>query len=96
MLLATEWEEYRGLDWVLVRETMRGKTVLDGRNALDALFLRELGFRYWSIGGGTHDNGNGLVPKAHTNGGTPDANGSGVAPKVDANGTRPGILEAGV
>ena len=104
LLLATEWEEYRGLDWVLVRETMRGKTVLDGRNALDALFLRELGFRYWSIGGGAHDNGNGnghgnangQAPKAHTNGGTPHANGNGVAPKIVANGTRPDILEAGV
>ena len=101
LLLATEWEEYSALDWALVRETMRGKMVLDGRNALDAVSLRELGFLYWSIGRATHHNGNGngngngLVSKAHINGKIPHANGSGVGPKVGANGTRPGILEAG-
>lgn len=59
LLFATEWEEYGTLDWVLVRETMRGKTVLDGRNALDGGFLAELGFSYYSFGRPTHSNGNG-------------------------------------
>jgi len=86
LLLATEWEEYGALDWMLVRETMRGKTILDGRNALNGELLGELGFRYWSFGRAT-TNGNGLVPKVHAN---------GVAPEVDANGARPGVQEAGV
>ena len=43
LLLATEWEEYGALDWALVRETMRGKTVLDGRNALDGVSLPSWG-----------------------------------------------------
>ena len=91
LLLATEWEEYSALDWALVRETMRGKTVLDGRNALNGVFLGELGFRYWSFGRATqhNENGNGLAPKAYTNGGTPHAHGNGSAPKVDATGLTP-------
>jgi UDPglucose 6-dehydrogenase len=64
LLLATEWEEYGTLDWVLVRETMRGKTVLDGRNALDGVLLAELGFRYLSFGRG-QNNGNDMVPDEH-------------------------------
>ena len=64
LLVATEWEEYRALDWVLIRETMRGKTVLDGRNALDEVFLGELGFRYWSLGATIRRNGNGHARKS--------------------------------
>ena len=70
LLLATEWEEYETLDWTLVRETMRGKTVVDGRNVLNGGHLTELGFRYRSFGrpehklngNGTHHNINGSIP----------------------------------
>jgi UDPglucose 6-dehydrogenase len=58
VLLATEWEEYCSLDWVLVRESMRGKTVVDGRNSLNRVLLNELGFCYWSFGRAIHTNGN--------------------------------------
>jgi UDPglucose 6-dehydrogenase len=84
LLLATEWEEYGALDWVLVRESMRGKTVLDGRNALDGVFLGELGFDYYSFGRQAHRNGNGAT---HTNGASPPGLGThtegiGVKPYV--------------
>jgi UDPglucose 6-dehydrogenase len=59
LLLATEWDEYCDLDWVLVREAMRGKTILDGRNLLDVVLLAELGFQYNSFGRRTPNNGNG-------------------------------------
>jgi len=62
LLLATEWEEYYDLDWILVRESMRGKTVVDGRNALDGALLHGLGFRYQSFGRATRTNGNGATP----------------------------------
>jgi len=65
LLLATEWEEYAALDWVLVRETMRGKTVLDGRNALNGVLLAELGFRYRSFGRAGQNNENGTAPHEH-------------------------------
>jgi len=96
LLLATEWEEYSALDWVLVRETMRGKTVLDGRNALNGVFLGELGFRYWSFGRATQNNGNGLAPKVHANGVTPHADENGASPKVHRNGVFPKMDMNGV
>jgi UDPglucose 6-dehydrogenase len=50
VLLATEWREYLGLDWALVREIMRGTTVFDGRGVLPGPALAHLGFRYLSFG----------------------------------------------
>jgi len=50
ILLATEWSDYRTLEWRLVRDLMRGRVVLDGRNVLDGRALASLGFTYLSIG----------------------------------------------
>src|SRR3954465_2958153 len=36
LVLVTEWDEFRNLDWSSVAEAMSGKLVIDGRNALDA------------------------------------------------------------
>ncbi len=50
LLLATEWPQYQKIDWISVREAMRGRTVFDGRNVLDGPMLRTIGFRYASFG----------------------------------------------
>jgi len=50
ILLATEWPEYLNLDWERIASLMRGRTVLDGRNALDGGALAELGFSYLCFG----------------------------------------------
>jgi UDPglucose 6-dehydrogenase len=50
LLLATEWHEYRSLDWRAIRHAMRGTLVIDGRNALDAALLSSLGFDYVGVG----------------------------------------------
>lgn len=50
VLLATEWDEYRDLDWRRVLTLMHGRTVVDGRNHLDGKLLRSFGFRYESVG----------------------------------------------
>ncbi len=50
LLLATEWEQYCRLDWRRMRSLMRGRFVLDGRNALDGDGLAELGFQYRAFG----------------------------------------------
>jgi UDPglucose 6-dehydrogenase len=49
-IVVTEWPEIRNLDWTAAGERMRRRFVLDGRNALDAEALRELGFEYEGIG----------------------------------------------
>jgi UDPglucose 6-dehydrogenase len=99
VLLATEWEEYYDLDWILVRESMRGKTVVDGRNALNGVLLTDLGFRYWSFGRAMQSNGNGTAPHARARdasplGGATRTNGNGAAPHEDALGSPPGVLGA--
>ena len=50
VLLATEWPEYLSLDWRRIRSRMRGRVVLDGRNALDAAALSALGIDYRAFG----------------------------------------------
>ncbi len=49
-VLVTEWAELVQLDWAAVHDLMRRPIVIDGRNALDADTLVELGFRYEGIG----------------------------------------------
>lgn len=51
LVLVTEWQEYRELDWPAVAATMRNPLILDGRNALDKARLTRAGFQYRSLPG---------------------------------------------
>ena len=51
LVLVTEWQEYRELDWEVMASRMRSPLVLDGRNALDRARLDRFGFRYLGIAG---------------------------------------------
>ena len=51
VVLVTEWQEYRELDWEVMASRMRTPLVLDGRNALDRARLERFGFRYLGIAG---------------------------------------------
>lgn len=50
VVLATDWPEYRTLDWTAMRTVMRGHAVLDARNALDARAIETAGLTYRSLG----------------------------------------------
>jgi UDPglucose 6-dehydrogenase len=50
VVLVTEWQEYRELDWSAVAEAMEGKLVIDGRNALDPGAVKAAGLVYEGIG----------------------------------------------
>ncbi|MEH7239224.1 UDP-glucose dehydrogenase family protein [Bacillus sp. JJ1562] len=50
VVVATEWDEFKSLDWWHVKSLMRGNIVLDGRNCLDKMYLNELGFMYLGVG----------------------------------------------
>jgi UDPglucose 6-dehydrogenase len=50
VVLVTEWPEFTELDWGLVANRMRGKVVIDGRNALDPDAIRAAGLLYEGIG----------------------------------------------
>jgi UDPglucose 6-dehydrogenase len=49
-VIATEWPEFRDIDWRRARSTMVAPIILDGRRLLDPAELRRLGFRYGAIG----------------------------------------------
>jgi UDPglucose 6-dehydrogenase len=53
VVLVTEWPELVGLDWREVAQAMRGKLLIDGRNALDADAVRAAGLTYEGIGRGS-------------------------------------------
>ncbi len=50
VVLATEWPEYRSLDWEGLRASMRHAFVLDGRNFLDRARLEKAGYQYTGFG----------------------------------------------
>ncbi|HTV57377.1 MAG TPA: UDP-glucose/GDP-mannose dehydrogenase family protein [Verrucomicrobiae bacterium] len=50
LLIATEWDEFRNLDWKRVRDAMVRPLVLDGRNLLSPREMKTLGFEYQSFG----------------------------------------------
>jgi UDPglucose 6-dehydrogenase len=51
VVICTEWDEFRQIDWKLVFDRMHKPAfVFDGRLILDAAALREIGFRVHTIG----------------------------------------------
>jgi UDPglucose 6-dehydrogenase len=53
IVVATEWKEFRDIDWQAVYDSMNKPAfVFDGRMLLDAQKLREIGFKVTVIGRG--------------------------------------------
>lgn len=52
LILATEWDELRYLEWKRLRSAMRGDILIDGRNFYDPETMVQAGFRYRPIGRG--------------------------------------------
>jgi UDPglucose 6-dehydrogenase len=50
LLILTEWEEFRQLDWERIYGLMARPLVIDGRNLLEPEMMKELGFEYDSFG----------------------------------------------
>lgn len=50
LVVATEWTQFKDLDWELMKSKMISPHLFDGRNLLDPQKMRDLGFDYWSIG----------------------------------------------
>lgn len=50
LLILTEWEEFKHLDWARIRQALRYPIVIDGRNLLSLDKMRSLNFYYQSIG----------------------------------------------
>jgi UDPglucose 6-dehydrogenase len=50
LVLVTEWNEFRHLDLVRIKESMRTPVIVDGRNIYDPEVMRGLGFTYRGVG----------------------------------------------
>ena len=50
MVLVTEWDEFRDLDFSKIKDLMTNLNIIDGRNIFDKKKLQELGFDYAGIG----------------------------------------------
>ena len=50
LLIATEWDEFRKLDWERIREAMARPLIVDGRNLLSPREMKSQGFEYRSFG----------------------------------------------
>ncbi|WP_426790093.1 nucleotide sugar dehydrogenase [Sphingobacterium sp. WOUb80] len=49
--ILTEWDEFKGYDWALIKKQMKKPSfVFDGRKLLDSASLKKLGFDYYAIG----------------------------------------------
>jgi UDPglucose 6-dehydrogenase len=54
LLIVTEWAEFKELDLQRIRDSMLRPLVVDGRNLLDGVEMRALGFEYQGIGKERH------------------------------------------
>ena len=50
LVIATEWDEFRMLDWERIRDSMARPLILDGRNLFTTAEMKARGFEYHSLG----------------------------------------------
>ncbi len=50
VILATEWNEFKNIDFKKVKEIMSHDIIIDGRNMFDKKALQDMGFKYIGIG----------------------------------------------
>lgn len=50
LILVTEWQEFRQIDFREVKPLMKTSIVFDGRNQYDPIQMKEIGFEYFCVG----------------------------------------------
>ncbi len=50
LMIATEWPEFKSLDWRRISQLMQRPLILDGRNLLSCKEMERLGFDYYGVG----------------------------------------------
>lgn len=50
LLVMTDWNEFKELDFTKVKKLMRQATIVDGRNIYDPRHMKKLGFAYTAVG----------------------------------------------
>ena len=49
IMIITEWDEFKNLDFIKISEVMKGNLILDGRNILEPSMIRAAGLEYIGI-----------------------------------------------
>jgi UDPglucose 6-dehydrogenase len=57
LVIVTDWNEFKQLDLLQVRDRMKNPVLYDGRNIYDPKIVRSLGFNYRAVGRGFGGNG---------------------------------------
>ena len=52
LVILTDWDEFRTLEWSRLHALMRSHVIVDGRNLFDPAEMREQGFEYYTLGRG--------------------------------------------
>ena len=55
LAILTEWNEFKELNFTRIKKLMRQPLIVDGRNLYDPDLMSKLGFRYYGIGRGRHE-----------------------------------------
>ena len=50
LILMTEWNQFRNLDWDKLKDAMKGRIMVDLRNVYPPDMVREQGLEYYSVG----------------------------------------------
>ncbi|MFA4984244.1 MAG: UDP-glucose/GDP-mannose dehydrogenase family protein [Candidatus Omnitrophota bacterium] len=50
LLIITEWDEFKELDFARIRKLMRRRLIIDGRNIYEPKHMKKLGFSYIGVG----------------------------------------------
>jgi UDPglucose 6-dehydrogenase len=50
LIILTEWDEFRNLDFSRIKQLLKQPVIIDGRNIFDPVVMQEFGFVYSGIG----------------------------------------------
>ncbi|MFA6296250.1 MAG: UDP-glucose/GDP-mannose dehydrogenase family protein [Patescibacteria group bacterium] len=50
LVIATEWPEFANLDFDKIKTLLKKPIIIDGRNLLNSVIIKKLGFQYYGIG----------------------------------------------
>ncbi|MDD3887283.1 MAG: UDP-glucose/GDP-mannose dehydrogenase family protein [Patescibacteria group bacterium] len=50
LVIATEWPEFANLDFHKIKNLLKQPIIIDGRNLLNSIIIKKLGFQYYGIG----------------------------------------------
>jgi len=50
VILVTEWDEFKNADLKSIKSLMKGSYFFDGRNIYEPTIMKNLGFKYFSVG----------------------------------------------